>query len=213
MPGRLRQQQPRHQVLEHRAAPGEQADPPGGADERPAELEPVPPGHVAAGDGQEAGQALDGPALRTARRRLDAFASMTPSGSTVYADAAHRLLVSQSAALSAQAQAEQIRAVNGLIAQQIHGIRLAPDTSIRLTARQGRFPVTIVDGAGFPARVQVRLSSQKLEFRPIDEPGATCRAAGASETCTLDLQADNTTLKVELISALAQISRFVISPP
>ena len=32
-------------------------EPAGAADERPAELEPVPPGHLAAGDGQEAGQA------------------------------------------------------------------------------------------------------------------------------------------------------------
>ena len=39
--GHARQQQPRHQVLEHGAAPGEQARPAGGAGERPAELEPV----------------------------------------------------------------------------------------------------------------------------------------------------------------------------
>jgi hypothetical protein len=50
------QQQPRHEVLEHGPAPGDQSDTAGGARQLPAELEPVPPGHVATGDGQEAGQ-------------------------------------------------------------------------------------------------------------------------------------------------------------
>ena len=49
--------QPGHQVLEHRPAPGEQADPAGGLDERPAELEPVPARGLAPGDRQEARQA------------------------------------------------------------------------------------------------------------------------------------------------------------
>ena len=157
-----------------------------------------------------AGPAVEGSAVRAARRRLDAFATMTPTGSTVSADAARRLLLSQSADLSAGAQADEIGTVNGLIDQQIRGIRLTPNTSIRLTARQGRFPVTIVNGADFPARVQVRLSSQKLEFRPIDEPGVTCRAAGSSETCTLDLRTQNTTLKVPVVTRTSGVFSLTI---
>ena len=55
--GQAAEQQPRHQVLEHRAAPGEQPEPPRAADERPAELEPVPARRIAPRDGQEARQA------------------------------------------------------------------------------------------------------------------------------------------------------------
>ena len=55
--GQAAEQQPGHQVLEHRAAPGDQADASGGADERAAELEPVAARGLAPRDGQVAGQA------------------------------------------------------------------------------------------------------------------------------------------------------------
>ena len=48
------EQQRRHQVLEHGAAPGEQAGPASRADDRPPQVEPVLQRHVSLGDGQEA---------------------------------------------------------------------------------------------------------------------------------------------------------------
>ncbi len=55
--GQAAQQQPGHQVLEHRPAPGDQADPARHADEVPAKLEPVAARGLAPRDGQVARQA------------------------------------------------------------------------------------------------------------------------------------------------------------
>ncbi len=55
--GQGAQEQSRHQVLEHRPAPGDQADPPRRPDVGAPELEPVAPGGVSARDRQVAGQA------------------------------------------------------------------------------------------------------------------------------------------------------------
>ena len=52
-----RHHQQRHQVLEHRPAPGEQRRPPAGRGQQPAEAEPVLLRELALGDGDEAGQA------------------------------------------------------------------------------------------------------------------------------------------------------------
>ena len=57
VPGGGGEEQPRHQVLEHGPAPRHQPGQAGGAGRQPAELEPVLPRHLAAGDRQEAGEA------------------------------------------------------------------------------------------------------------------------------------------------------------
>jgi putative peptidoglycan lipid II flippase len=154
--------------------------------------------------------APQGAAVHSARRRLNALASMLPAGSAVPGDAERALLVSQSVDLDDKARAGLLAVVNGVVDDQTRRIHLVGDTSITLTARQGRFPVTIVNGAAFQPRVVVRLSSQKLEFRPIDEPGAVCSVAGTAETCALDLRAADTVLKVPVVARTSGVFSLTI---
>ena len=51
------QQQPRHEIFEHGSAPGQERHAAAGARQRPGQVEPVTLRHVAASDGQEAGEA------------------------------------------------------------------------------------------------------------------------------------------------------------
>src|ERR1700730_6978346 len=121
---------------------------------------------------------------------------MLPAHSPLYSGLERPLLLAQSDDMSERDRSAETTAVSRLIDKQAALIRLPANTSITLTARQGLFPVTILSTAPYVPRVQIRLSSQKLEFRPIEEPGASCQAFGTSESCLLDLHAQNTTLKV-----------------
>jgi hypothetical protein len=93
---RLAQEERRHQVLEHRAAPGQERGGAVHAGERPAELEPVLLRDVALRDGDEAGQAgLGGEevvVVRIAAVRGDIVADVEqPSSLVVQEGEVHRL--------------------------------------------------------------------------------------------------------------------------
>jgi putative peptidoglycan lipid II flippase len=151
-------------------------------------------------------------AIKAARHRLDAFSTMLPSDSTLYPEIERPLLLSESSDLRERDRATELALVARLIDQQTRLIRLPANTSITLTARQGRFPVTIISSAPYQPKVQIRLSShQKLVFLPIEEPGAACQVAGSVETCTLDLRTQNTTLKVPVVARTAGVFSLTIN--
>ncbi len=161
---------------------------------------------------QSIGAVPDAAVVRTTRHRLDALSTMLPAGSTTYSDIERPLLIGQSADLGSRDQAAEIAAAARMVDQQTRFIRLPANTSITLTARQGRFPVTIISTAPYQARVQIQLKSKKLEFSPIDDPGATCRAAGGTEEiCNLDLRTQNTTLKVPVVARTAGVFSVTIN--
>ena len=60
-------------------------------------------------------------------------------------------------------------ALNGRLDQVRGGIHLPTGRTFRLAAREGRIPFTVVNDNEFDVRVDVILSSEKLEFT--DEPG------------------------------------------
>jgi putative peptidoglycan lipid II flippase len=160
---------------------------------------------------QSGGLMPNATAIRAARRHLDSLSTMLPADSTLYSDYERPLLVGEAADLAPRDRANEIALVERLIQQQANQVRLPAKTSITLTARQGRFPLTIISTARYPARVQVRLSSsQKLEFQPIDPPATSCRSAGTSETCLLDLRSQNTTLKVPVVARTAGVFTLTI---
>ncbi|MGH9061084.1 MAG: hypothetical protein ACRDZY_16465, partial [Acidimicrobiales bacterium] len=68
---------------------------------------------------------------------------------------------------------------------------------ITLTARQGSVPLTVLSDPALRARVELRLSSQKLVFRPLTPPGGSCAVqGGTTEVCQLQLTSQATTFTI-----------------
>ncbi|HEX7166513.1 MAG TPA: DUF6049 family protein [Acidimicrobiales bacterium] len=118
--------------------------------------------------------------LRTARRRVEGFASIVAADNPVLARLDRTLLASQSTDLRPRDRAAYITAVGSQVDAQLRAIAMPHDRSITLTARTGELPVTVTNQLGYPIRVVVTLTSDRLEF-----PGG-----GERE---LDLTRENTT--------------------
>ncbi|MFN2608102.1 MAG: DUF6049 family protein [Acidimicrobiales bacterium] len=129
-----------------------------------------------------------GAPLASARRRLDALGSVLGTGTPIYATLEERLLLAESSELRTNRQRQSYvdAVVNGIDAAR-RDIRMPGAQSITLTARRGEIPVTFQNRTGMPARVVVRVQSDKLDF-----PG------GSSQT--LDLARRNTTSRFSVVS-------------
>ena len=79
------------------------------------------------------------------------------------------LLASESSRLSGTARTKVLDDLDGRLDQIRSRIRLPTGRTFRLAAREGRIPFTVVNDNEFDVRVDVVLSSEKLEFT--DEPG------------------------------------------
>jgi hypothetical protein len=76
-------------------------------------------------------------------------------------------------------------------------ISLPKASSITLTSTKGEVPLTVLSAPSLRARVQLRLSSQRLIFHLSFPPGGKCRIpTPTSEVCDLTLTTQNTTLKI-----------------
>src|SRR5204863_3155401 len=86
---------------------------------------------------------------------------------------ARSLLLAESADLHPRQRDNAVEAMEHRITQQLALVRLSNTSSIRLTARSGEIPVTVISEAPYPVHVVVRLQSDKLLFphgaeRPVD---------------------------------------------
>ncbi len=90
-------------------------------------------------------------------------------------------------------------------------VRLPGNQSITFTARQGLIPITILSSAPYPLRVRVRVTSQKLGFRPVGLPVGGCTESGTTEICTVDLKAQNTTLRVPVVAKTAGVFSLTVA--
>jgi hypothetical protein len=104
--------------------------------------------------------------LRRARRELGGLQGLTLAGEPpdVVAGLGERILASQSADLRSRQRSDYLDEALKAIRAQLRSIRLPADQSITLTARRGEIPITIQRGVGYPVRVIVQLSSDKLQF-------------------------------------------------
>lgn len=113
-------------------------------------------------------------AIRTARSRLDGFASVFERDNPLPAALGQRLLVGQSVELRPSRRSSYLNAVNATINDQVGRIKLPIGRTITLTAREGEIPISFRNETGHPVRVQVRLESEKLvvgdrdRVRPLD---------------------------------------------
>jgi putative peptidoglycan lipid II flippase len=147
----------------------------------------------------------DGSLIQATRRRLQSLAQVVSGDLPALRDVDRVLLLGESADLTDRMRSAEVMAAARLIDAAKGVFRLPGNRTITLTARQGEIPLTILSSSASPARVKIRLSSQKLAFRPIDGTGGTCQVSGTSETCTFDLRNQNTTLKVPVVAKTAGV--------
>jgi uncharacterized membrane protein YgcG len=157
-------------------------------------------GSQAAGPGQ-GGLSSDASRIKAARKAIDALQGLLPldtqSGSTLLADIQDQLLVTESSDITESQRQELLGAVNREASHELGSVTLPDPRSITLTSTKGQIPLTILSLAGTHAKVELRLSSQRLIFRGFDPANGHCVVpTPTSETCELVLAGQNTTLKV-----------------
>ena len=148
-----------------------------------------------------AGLSTDARSIKAARRAVDAIQGLlppdTPGVTTLVSEIQTQLLVAESNAVSESQRQILIAAVNRETTRELNGVTLPGSSSITLTATKGQIPLTILSAGGVKAKVELRLSSQRLIFRPFDPGNGHCTVpTPTSETCELTLAGQNTTIKV-----------------
>ena len=152
-------------------------------------------------DQQPKGQSIDdGPAIRAARAPIASLAAVVPAGTPAIAQIGRRVLLSESADLTDQARAAELAAAVASINHLKAMVHLPGNQSITFTARQGRIPITVLSSAPYPLKVRLRITSEKLGFRPVGLPGGQCTETGTSEQCNVVLSAQNTTVRVPVVA-------------
>jgi hypothetical protein len=111
--------------------------------------------------------------IRSARRRLVAFASMLTPDNPLDDEIEQLLLVAEAGALRSGRRQAYLDGVETSIRAQTSSVQVPDHRSITLTARTGEIPVTILSGVDYPLNVQIRVASDKLDFprgavRPVD---------------------------------------------
>jgi len=110
------------------------------------------------------------------------------------------LLVSSSSAFSGPRRAGVIEAVDRAAERELHELRLPSQSSITLTSRQARLPLTVLSGSRLDAHVRLVMSSEELSFVDATFAAGRCVASNpGSETCTLALSRASTTLQIPVI--------------
>ena len=126
--------------------------------------------------------------LRAARRRLDALASVLGATTPAQVDIERRLLLAESREVrTARQRAPYVNAVLAGIDELRRDIRMPENRSITLTDRRAEIPVTFQNRTGVPAKVVVKVESDKLDF-----PRGTSH--------TLELSRRNTTERFSVVS-------------
>lgn len=138
--------------------------------------------------------------LRRALVVLSDDAAVYGPGSPTVSTLGQGLLASLSSALSAPQRQAMIAGLSRAASSELTKVRLPPPASITLTSRQGRLPLTVLSGAGVPARVRLVLSSEELSFVEASFSAGKCRPVNAgSEDCELTLDHATTTLQVPVV--------------
>lgn len=143
------------------------------------------------------GLAQDAPAIRDARKHVDAFAAVLASNDQIGDQLDDALLIAESTDVTESQRRAILHAVRTASSGGLNQVTLPLSSSITLTSTRGLVPLTILSAGGLHAHVELRLNSQRLIFRPFNPPGGSCRVpTPTSEVCELVLAGQNTTLKV-----------------
>ncbi|MDQ1376089.1 MAG: hypothetical protein QOE15_262, partial [Acidimicrobiaceae bacterium] len=167
---------------------------------------------VASADQQPRGQTItDGAAIRAVRRPVASLAAVVPASTPALADINRHVLISESSDVADRARPAELAMASQMIDHLKGMVRLPGNQSITFTARQGLIPITILSSAPYPLHVRVRITSQKLGFRPAGFPGGGCVESATSAICTIDLRAQNTTLRVPVVAKTAGVFSLTVA--
>jgi hypothetical protein len=139
--------------------------------------------------------------VQTARQAVGAATTILPPTKGQAAALRRSLLLAESDELPAATQRRLISTVADSLTRVRRSISV-PSTSVTLTAQDGDVPITVVAASGLTgARVQLRLSSEKLAFRYFKPPAGSCSIPTSDiEVCQLTLTGEATTLKVPVVA-------------
>ncbi|HEX2040050.1 MAG TPA: DUF6049 family protein [Acidimicrobiales bacterium] len=98
------------------------------------------------------------------RRRLRSFSGMLDSANPLDDRLEEQLLVSQSSELRARQRAVYLDGLARRVDQELSRVRVPEARTITLTARRGEIPVTVLSETGYPVRLEVRVTSDRLAF-------------------------------------------------
>lgn len=125
-------------------------------------------------------------AIDRARSSINAFASVVTDAGAMLTTFDRMLLVAESTDLRATKRAEYADAVDERVGQAMANVHVLGNRTYRLTAREGKIPLTVVNDNPFDVRVAVELTSDKLLFA-----GST--VAGRRELPEVTVRANGTT--------------------
>ena len=108
--------------------------------------------------------------LGGASASVDDLAALVGPSSQAVSDLRRQLLVAESRQLDAAARSRLLGTITSSFDEVRSHIRLRGGRTIRLTARAGTIPLTLVNDNPFPVRVDLVLSSDKLEFTDVSGP-------------------------------------------
>jgi hypothetical protein len=125
-------------------------------------------------------------AIDEARASMNAFTSVAGTANPALRVFDRMLLVAESTDLRATTRAEYADVVDGRVRQTMANVHVLGNRTYRLTAREGKIPLTLVNDNPFDVRVAVDLTSDKLLF-------AGSPIAGRREIADVTVRANGTT--------------------
>jgi hypothetical protein len=111
------------------------------------------------------------------------------------------LLTAESTDLTESQRRGLLTQIQAAITKVTSLITLPRSTSITLTSTRGSIPLTVLSTSSLHARVELRLSSERLIFQRFSTSDGRCTVpTSTSEVCDLTLTTHNTTLKVPVVA-------------
>jgi hypothetical protein len=143
----------------------------------------------------------DADTIRTARQELSGLEAILPRAAQQAADLNRVLLTAESSDLNDATRQQLLGEVFTATNRVTRLITLPRASSITLTSTKAQLPLTVLSAPSLRARVELRLSSQRLIFRQAFPAEGKCRVpTPTSEVCDLTLTTQNTTVKIPVES-------------
>ena len=153
--------------------------------------------------------------IAAARGRLASFGSLLDAGNSRYAELEHLLFIAESSGVSGRRRLAYVRGLEAAIDHELSLVQIPGSASIRLTAREGEIPISILSRTGYPMRVVVRVESNTLDFPHGGERVVTLARQTTVERVPVEARGPGAfPLEVRLVSPDGQLavatSRFTI---
>lgn len=102
--------------------------------------------------------------IQAERRRLRSFSGMLDPANPLDDRLEEQLLVAQSSELRGRRRTTYLDGLARRVDRELGKVRVPESRTITLTARRGEIPVTVLSETGYPVRLEVRVTSDRLAF-------------------------------------------------